>query len=360
MNKNVTTNQILLIALATILFLLAALSFYLLTDLNAPLPFAPAPPSSTFTALPPSLTYTIGPTSTSVPTRQTSYTPFATHATSSPETSLEATGTPENSSPSPSDTNSPGSTIQPSPTATSRSTSTPSTSTSTFTPSTPGAVTPIFSPTPSPTLVAGQHPVTGRIVQSSTPVANILVEFADDDPPRDASTNSGGRYSFITLSPGTTFTLSFSQADNPQLIPVSEVAPIAWIEGTIPIGIDTIDLPDLEVSLNTEGIFFELQTPVEGATFSAAAISPTNPIQFIWSPYNQGNSYHVELGKNGSADPIWTSSETDLTNLWWNGTLDDGGHITEGTYWWQVAVRKTLGDYTLVVYTQKSDLIFNP
>jgi hypothetical protein len=152
----------------------------------------------------------------------------------------------------------------------------------------------------------------------------------------------------------------FKQVDNPQITPVSEIASLAWIEGTLPTGIDTISLPDLEVSLSVGGINFEPLIPDDGATFSAAVISPANKLQFSWTLYNQGESYHVELGVNGSEDSIWTSPETVENNLFWNGALDDGSHVSQGDYWWRVAVNKSLGDYKLIVYTQKWDLIFNP
>jgi hypothetical protein len=369
MFKNITTNQILLIAIATVLFLLAAFSFYLLQDPSAPLPFAPPSPSSTVTSMPLSQTYTFTPSSTGTPTRQTSYTPFASPATTGIGTPLEVTGTLETASPIPSGTTSPllptnTSTIQPPassaypllPTNTS-TIQPPITATSPFT---PVPATASVSPTTSPTLITGEYEVTGRVVQNGTPVANVAVEFEDDDPPRKRTTNSGGHYSFITLAPGTTFTLAFKQIDNPQLIPAPEVASFARIEGTLPTGIDIIDLPDLEVSINIEEMIFELLTPTNGATFSAAAINSTNPIQFVWTLYNEGDFYQVMLGANGSDNSIWVSDETTLTNWWWNGTLDNGSHITQGAYWWCVAVKKSLGDYDFTACTQKSYIVFSP
>src|SRR4030042_1907943 len=80
MDKNLPKNQIFLIIIAHVLLLLAAFSFYLLQDPTAPLPFVPPPPSSTITPLPPSPSYTAEPSATSMPTRQTSYTPFASPA----------------------------------------------------------------------------------------------------------------------------------------------------------------------------------------------------------------------------------------------------------------------------------------
>lgn len=345
MIKNLTTNQILLIAMATFLLLLAAFSFYLLQDLTAPLPFVPSPPSSTVTPLPPSPTHTAAPSFTPTPTRQTSYTPFAptkTNLGTPPETPI----TSETVSPTPAGTNSP---LSPTNTSTIQSNVT-----STHT------VTPAISPTASQTLAAGEFGVTGRIVQNGTPVANVLVKFSDDVALRQNTTDSGGHYWFTTLAPGTNFTLKFSQVDNPQLTPASEIASLAWIEGTLPTGVNIIQLPDFDVSLNLDGVIFELQSPEDGATFSAAAIMVFNPIQFNWSVYNQGQSYHVELGPDGSDVPIWTSNEVAPSILMWNGTLDNGSHISAGTYWWRVAATTHQGNYTFVVFSQKWDILFTP
>jgi len=346
MIKNLTPNQLLLITMATVLLLLAAFSFYLLQNPSAPLPFAPQPATYTSTPLSPSPTNTTAPTSTNIPTRQTSYTPFATLSTPNPESTTEnpLTSVPSGTTPPGNLTGS--ATIIPS--STSPHTGTPASTT----------ITP--SPTITGTLTAGEYGVTGRVIKNGTPVANAVVEFQDDVAPRQSTTNSGGHYWFSTLAPGTTFSLTFNQGDNPQLTPASEIASLAWIEGTLPTGINTIDLPDFEISTYLNGMIFQLQTPVDGATYSAAAISSSNPIQFIWSLYNLGVSYHVELGPNASDQPIWTSSEAASNNLMWNGTLDDGTHISQGAYWWRVAATKSLGNYTLVVYTQQWDILFNP
>jgi hypothetical protein len=340
MFKSITKNQIILIAIATVLLLLASYSFYLLQDLSAPLPFSPPTPTGTVTPLPPSPSYTPEPSSTSLPTRQTSYTPFASPAIRDSGTPPEGTGTVETASPVPSGTTTPGlptntSTIQPNGTTT-------------------------ISPTASQTLTAGEYEVNGRIVQNGTPVANAVVVFEDDAPARKRSTSPTGHYTFITLAPGTSFTLMFSQLENPQMTPVSEIASLAWIEGSLPTGIDTINLPDLEISLTVGGINFEPLTPTDGASFSAAVINPANPLQFSWTLYNQGESYYVELGLNGSEEPIWTSPETVTNNLMWNGVLDNESHLSEGNYWWHVAVNKSLGDYKLLAFTHNWALTFTP
>lgn len=48
------------------------------------------------------------------------------------------------------------------------------------------------------------------------------------------------------------------------------------------------------------------------------------------------------------------------TNMMWNGTLDDGTHISQGAYWWRVAATKSLGNYVQVIFTQQSDIQFTP
>lgn len=353
MLKNLTMNQVLLIALATVLLLLAAASFYLLQDPSAPLPFAAGPPTNTLPPIPPSSTSTPSPSPTSLPTRQTSYTPFATPGTSTStlETTGVVSGTPVTGTLAPTSTASatqPAGTTPLPPSLTLTGTTSPTQSGDTTT------------PTGTATLTTGEHAVTGRIVHNSTPVANVVVSFSDDDPERQVRTNSGGHFYFTTLAPGTNFFLQFTRAQNPQVTPIAEVASLAWIEGTLPTGVDVITLPDLEVSLNLGGMIFELETPSDGAAFSAASIGPNNPIQFNWTLFNQGESYFVELGAAGSDDPLWVSDDITVTNVMWNGTLDNGNHISAGSYWWRVGTSRPLGSYYFFVYTPNNDIIFNP
>jgi hypothetical protein len=215
------------------------------------------------------------------------------------------------------------------------------------------------SPTATRTLAAGEIGVTGRVIQNGTPIPNVLVSFEDDVTPRQSTTNSGGHYSFITLAPGAHFKLTFKQSDNPGLTPVTDITSLAWIEGTLPGNTNPIDFPDLEVSINQSGTIFQLISPVDGAAYSAAVISSSNPLQFSWSPYSQGGSYKVELGPNGNDHPTWVSDQLASPSIMWNGTLTDGTHIAAGNYWWRVAVTKSLGGYVEVIYTQQFDLLFN-
>jgi hypothetical protein len=365
MLKNLSSNQLVLIAIATVLLLMAAFSFYLLQNPSAPLPFAPQPATSSSTPLPPTLTINPSPIALT-PTRKTSYTPQAAFITPNLDTPRTA--------PTISETVAPGTTVSPGATMISETpapgtTASPGASTITATtlpintlsstPTTPSASSTI-PPAATGTLSAGEHGVTGRVLQNGTAVANVVVEFADDVAQRQATTNPGGHYWFVTLAPGTNFTLKFNQFDNLGLTPTAEVASLAMIEGTLSTGATVIDLPDFEVSINLNGMLFNLQTPADGITYSAAAISASNPIQFNWSLYNQGGSYKVQLGLNGSDVPVWSSSQLASTSYMWNGTLDDGAHITQGSYWWRVSVTKSLANYILVVCTQQFDIQFNP
>ena len=340
MIKNLTSNQLLLFGLAGVLLLIAAVSFYLLQDPSAPLPFAPPPVTSTSTPLPPSATSLPTATDTSVPTRQTSYTPFA--STYTPSTELPVTGV-------------------------------PTTPTPVLTPYTPSGTTPAqltrsptytlsrtVTPTLTATLAPGETRVTGRILRNGIAQANVVVSFEDDIPARQSTTNPGGHYSFTTLAPGTTFVMTFMQSDNPQLTPTDEFPPLAWIEGSLPIQINPIDLPDFDISLIQNAMVFALQSPADGVIYSASAISSTNKIRFIWSLYGLGGSYHVEVGPQGSLEPVWSSDPIAISNTFWDGTLSDGIHIVAGSYWWQVAVTKSLGNYVEVIYTQPWDLVFTP
>ncbi len=353
MYKNLSTNQLILIALSALLLLLAAAAFYLLQDPTAPLPFSPVPATATFTASAPAQSATALPP-TLTPTPRTSYTPFATHQTPASTPSPITTGrsTPPTAFTATSQSPVPSGTLQP-------TSSTPSTPVATS--STPGLTpspTVSTSPTTTVTFSPGEVQVTGRIVQNATPVANVLVRFADDAAPRQGTTIQGGHYSFTTLAPGTSFKLTFEQADNPSLAPATEVTSLALIEGNLPTGVNPIDLPDLEISINLNGLLFEPETPLNGSSYPASVINAANPVQFIWALYSQGGSYHIELGPTGSDEPIWTSNVIYTNNFMWDGTLSDGMHITQGTYWWRVSATKSLGNYIAVIFTQQFNISF--
>jgi hypothetical protein len=374
MIKNLTTNQLILFVMASALLLIAAFSFYLLQNPSAPLPFIPPPATNTPTSLSIALEQTVV-QKTPTPTRHTSYTPLFPYLTSTPGTNVASPSqltTPEPGtvvpglpSPNPQSTQTviPGQgTVSPGPYPNPLPISSPGTPVFTSTPQT-GTVSPSptsrFTPTATKTLAAGEIAVTGRVIQNGTPIPNVVVSFADDVAPRQSITNPGGHYSFITLAPGADFILTFKQSDNPGLTPAANIASLEKIEGTLPTNTNPIDIPDLEVSINLGGALFQPITPADGSSYSASAISASNPLQFSWSYYSQGGSYKVELGPNGVDQPTWSSSQLVLASIMWDGTLTDGTHISAGNYWWRVVVTRSLGNYVQLIYTQQYDLAFH-
>jgi hypothetical protein len=351
MNKNLSSHQILLIGIASVLLLIMAFSFYLLKYPSAPFPFTIVRAPFTSTLLSTKQPDLKQPSSTPEPTRRTTYTPFATLLTAqAPSTFMPTSPITETITPLSSQMNTPTYTSVPGQYPA-------QIGTITVTQVTPG-ITP--SPTNTVTITSGEYRVTGRVLQNGTPVVGATVEFKDDVAPRQSTTDQKGYYSFITMAPGTEYKLSFNQDDNPQLVPAAHVTSLAWIEGTLPTTANPIILPDLEISLKLEDVLFELQAPIDGATYSASAISSSNPIQFIWTLYNPGGSYHVELYSFFSDQPIWTSNQTGLTNSMWDGTLEAGSHITEGNYWWRVAVTRSAGNNVVLIFTQPLDILFSP
>jgi hypothetical protein len=373
MIKNLTTNQLLLIALAAVLLVIAAFSFYLLQNPTAPLPFVPLPATGTPTPISIAADESTV-QNTPTPTRRISYTPlfaFATPSIGTPSAPTTQLITPTLGTPSapPTQLITPGQStdtpVSPYPNPPQASPSNMPVITNTPPSTTPasGTVSPSptsgASPTVTRTLAAGEISITGRMVQNGTPIPNVVVTFADDVAPRQSTTNAGGHYSFVTLAPGANFILTFKQSDNPGLTPATDIASLARIEGTLPTNTNPIDFPDMEISVNLSGMIFQLISPNDGATYSASVVSASNPLQFSWSLYSQGGSYSVEIGPNGADQPTWVSGQLAATSTMWNGTLTDGTHIAAGNYWWRVAVTKSLGNYVAMIYTQQFDLTFS-
>jgi hypothetical protein len=354
MTSRKTSSELLLIGLAAFIFLLAALGLFLLQDPQAPLPWAvtaTSSPTQPATATQPIAIGVNLPTSTP----RTSYTPFATRLTIVAPTPTPTPG----SSPTPDASAAASQTPGPTPTGT----ITPATPTPTFVPGTQAptatnTMTPI--PAVSPTLAPGQLGISGRVVRNGAPVAGVSVSFRDDQPPRSFITDSQGRYWFTTYAIGIDFLLSFEQSANPQYTSATPIASTALLYGYLPSGSTVITLPDLEISLVLNGQSFEPTTPLDGATFNAANITSANPIQFVWTTYNQAEYYYVELSPSASDEILWGSENTTSTNAMFNGSLDDDTQISAGTYRWFVAANRAINDYYLVIYTQPRSLVINP
>ena len=188
----------------------------------------------------------------------------------------------------------------------------------------------------------------------------MSVSFRDDQPPRSFVTDSQGRYWFTTYAIGVDFLLSFEQSANPQFTASTPFASTALLYGYLPSGTTMVTLPDLEISLVLNGLTFEPTTPLDGAAFNSANITSANPIQFVWTTYNQAQYYYVELSPSTTDEILWGSENTTSTNTMFNGALDDGTQISAGTYHWFVAANRTVNDYSFVVYTPPRSLVINP
>ena len=356
MNAHKTSNELLvLIGLIAFIFLLAALGLFMLSSPGrGSLPEASSSPGQA------AFTRTITPNGTLTNTPRTSYTPFATRLTVMPET---PTLTPPTIEPPVVEPTSGSAT----PTATTGPYPLPATQpvNATFTPTsannTPSA-TPVYTltPGPSPTLAPGQTGISGRVVQNNTPLAGVVVSFRDDQPTRTAVTDAQGRYWFTTLAIGIDFVLTFEQATNPQLASSTQIASTALIYGYLPASGTVVNLPDLEISVMLNGQIFEPTIPVDGAVFSAANITTSNPIQLVWTTYPQVEYYYAELSRLDTDELLWGSENTTSTNVMFDGTLDDGTKITAGSYYWVVAANRPSGDYTLTIYSQLRDIVINP
>jgi hypothetical protein len=364
MNPHKTSNELLvLIGLIAFIFLLAALGLFMLSSpgrsslLEAS--SSPGQVASGQTITPD------GAASTLTNTPRTSYTPFATRLTMIPEAPTQAppipgtstiTATPGTAFPG---SATPAATTDPYPLPGTQPVN--ATPTPTSANSTPSA-TPVYTltPGPSPTLAPGQTGISGRVLQNNAPLAGVIVSFQDDQPARTAVTDAQGRYWFTTLAIGVDFVLAFEQSANPQLASSTQIASTALMYGYLPTSGTVVNLPDLEISLMLNGQIFEPSSPVDGAVFSAANITTSNPIQLMWTTYPQVEYYYAELSRLGTDELLWGSENTTSTNVMFDGTLDDGTKITAGSYYWVVAADRLSGDYTLTIYSQLRDIVINP
>jgi hypothetical protein len=359
MNAHKTSNELLvLIGLIAFIFLLAALGLFMLSSPGrSSLPEASSSPGQVASAR------TITPEDTGgtlTNTPRTSYTPFATRLTVIPEAPTEFPAPTE----PPAIESTPGSAT---PTATTGPYPPPATQpvdatpTPTLANSTPSA-TPVYTltPGPSPTLAPGQTGISGRVVQNNAPLAGVVVSFRDDQPSRTAVTDAQGRYWFTTLAIGIDFVLTFEQATNPQLASSTQIASTALIYGYLPTSTTVVNLPDLEISVVLNGLTFEPTIPVDGAVFNATNITNNNPIQLAWTAYPQVEYYYAELSSLNTDELLWGSENTTLTNVMFDGTLDDGTKITAGSYYWVVAANRPSGNYYLTIYSQLRDIVINP
>ena len=207
--------------------------------------------------------------------------------------------------------------------------------------------------------------MTGLVVRDGAPVeAGVTVKLEDQTYAIvvTATTDAQGCYTFANLTApgllsalGPGFNVLFAQEWNEQY-DVGDVVSWAWMGPlTISRG-TTVEVPDFEISL----LGFEQVTPSSGASFSAADISPQNPVTFEWAPYPAASAYWVDLTKGDDLNRVWQSTLVDTTHVDFDGTLEDDSHVTADTYWWGVGARKGVGDYQLTVYGYLPTLLIAP
>jgi hypothetical protein len=201
--------------------------------------------------------------------------------------------------------------------------------------------------------------VTGRLVKDGAPVeAGVTVKLEDQAYAivATATTDAQGAYTFDNLTAlGPGLNVLFAQEWN-ERYNVDEVVSWAWLGPfTISRGA-TVRVPDLEISL----LGFEPVSPPSGAFFSASEISAQNPLTLEWVPYPAASAYWVDLTKGDDLNRVWQSTLVDTTHVPFDGTLEDGSHVTADTYWWGVGARKDVGDYQLTVYGYLPTLAITP
>lgn len=204
--------------------------------------------------------------------------------------------------------------------------------------------TPTVSVTPAPN---GPGAITGRVLLNGAPAGGVKIKLEDQAQKTIAETASGGdgRYSFSNLAAsGSGYNVVFAQEWNPHFN-LEQVVSWAWLGPVAVQNGASAQLPDVDVSL----LGFEPGKPAANATFSAASISPSNPIKFEWSAYPQATKYWVDLAHGQNQNVIW-QAVAQGTSLDFNGKLSNGAQIQPGDYWWGVGARRDLGGYKLTVY----------
>ena len=343
------------------ILLLAAIGLFLIQSPDSPLPWEEITPTSSDTAIPPSptATETLVPTSTGTrrPTRTaallsdtpaptstktapssptpaaTTALPSATHTAAAISTAT-ATQAPPASSPTPSET------------------PLPPTVTDTPEPAATTAPTATLSPTPMEEPIL----VTGRVVDQDTPIAGVTITL-EGLTVLTTVTDANGAYQFQVDWVDEYFSVVFSLESNPQLSPSSNYVAWSWIEGLLA---GDIEIPDLEISAAPKGDLFEQTLPVDGSSYSAAQISFDTPITFEWADYPQAEQYWVDLGRQGEEDPVWGSLPVIDELVDFDGKLNNGAKISEGTYWWAVGTLRSAPGFRFMAYTQNWTLVITP
>jgi hypothetical protein len=171
----------------------------------------------------------------------------------------------------------------------------------------------------------------------------------------ETTVGTDGVYAFSDLKASSEgYNLLFTQAWNSQygtdrVVSWGWLGPVAVENGTV------VELPDFDISL----LGFRQVSPAADATFSAAALSPDNPIPFEWTAYPQAVKYWVDLVRGEEQELVWQSL-VQAKSFAFDGTVGNGAHIRPGEYWWAVGARRESGPYPLTVYGYLAGLIIEP
>jgi hypothetical protein len=234
-------------------------------------------------------------------------------------------------------------------------------------PTDPITDTPVPSPTPSPAPTDGLTPtpspalpgrITGRLLLDGAPASEgvtLKLENPSYNVVAETTVGTDGVYAFPNLEPSSQrYNVTFAQKWNTQY-GTDQVVSWGWLG---PVAVESgavVELPDFDVSL----LGFSQVSPGPDETFSAAAISPQNPITFEWAAYPQAVRYWVDLVHGEEQELVWQSL-IQATSFAFDGTVDSGAHIQPEEYWWGVGARRELGPYKLTVYGYLSGLIIEP
>jgi hypothetical protein len=226
-----------------------------------------------------------------------------------------------------------------------------------ITPTSTPSPAPTDAPTPTPTpLTPGR--ITGRLLVDGAPVSEgvrLKLENQSYNVIAETTVGADGVYTFPDLEPSSQgYNVLFAQEWNSQY-GTDQVVSWGWLG---PVAVENgavVELPDCDVSL----LGFGQVSPEADATFSAAAISPENPITFEWAVYPQAVKYWVDLVR-GEEQELVRQSVVQATSFTFDGTLGNGSHIQPGEHWWGVGARRELGPYKLTVYGYLPGLIIEP
>lgn len=210
----------------------------------------------------------------------------------------------------------------------------------------------------SATAMPSPSSISGRMLLDGVPAGGVTLKLEDQALNTIAQTATGddGTYNFLDLAATSEgYSLVFAQEWNSQYR-LDQVISWGWL-GPIVVADGTVaQMPDFDISL----MGFEPDTPVPNASFSAASVSSSNPVEFEWLAYPEATQYWVDLASGQDQNIVWQSPVAQKTWITFDGRLSSGTQIQPGEYWWGVGARRDLGAYKLTVYGYLPALVIVP